>query len=131
MQPLTRFGSDLPVEPETCPGAAIGDRHISVVGKAERFERITRARLVAIAHGVTTGQIGQMPFAFVRAVVALRAQHMAKRRHVRFHFRKRRRANVGDHAIELRVLTRSEEHTSELQSLMRTSYAVFCLKKKT
>src|SRR3546814_3452379 len=26
---------------------------------------------------------------------------------------------------------RSEEHTSELQSLMRTSYAVFCLKKKT
>src|SRR3546814_2900526 len=28
------------------------------------------------------------------------------------------------------VLTRSEEHTSELQSLMRISYAVFCLKKK-
>src|SRR3546814_6041912 len=27
--------------------------------------------------------------------------------------------------------TRSEEHTSELQSLMRTSYAVFCLQKKT
>src|SRR3546814_9814317 len=30
---------------------------------------------------------------------------------------------------DLRV--RSEEHTSELQSLMRSSYAVFCLKKKT
>src|SRR3546814_3027383 len=29
------------------------------------------------------------------------------------------------------VLARSEEHTSELQSLMRTSYAVFCLTKKT
>src|SRR3546814_7725087 len=29
-----------------------------------------------------------------------------------------------------RVLERSEEHTSELQSLMRISYAVFCLKKK-
>src|SRR3546814_5246760 len=28
------------------------------------------------------------------------------------------------------VLNRSEEHTSELQSLMRISYAVFCLKKK-
>src|SRR3546814_10031673 len=28
-------------------------------------------------------------------------------------------------------LERSEEHTSELQSLMRISYAVFCLKKKT
>src|SRR3546814_6249419 len=30
----------------------------------------------------------------------------------------------------LRALNRSEEHTSELQSLMRISYAVFCLKKK-
>src|SRR3546814_6664726 len=29
-----------------------------------------------------------------------------------------------------RKAVRSEEHTSELQSLMRTSYAVFCLKKK-
>src|SRR3546814_8551397 len=28
------------------------------------------------------------------------------------------------------LTVRSEEHTSELQSLMRTSYAVFCLKKK-
>src|SRR3546814_1928045 len=28
------------------------------------------------------------------------------------------------------VIARSEEHTSELQSLMRISYAVFCLKKK-
>src|SRR3546814_3426230 len=36
---------------------------------------------------------------------------------------------VGDHpAID--KLARSEEHTSELQSLMRLSYAVFCLKKK-
>src|SRR3546814_4967416 len=34
--------------------------------------------------------------------------------------------------IDLLVVNlRSEEHTSELQSLMRSSYAVFCLKKKT
>src|SRR3546814_2136253 len=32
--------------------------------------------------------------------------------------------------IELSSSTRSEAHTSELQSLMRISYAVFCLKKK-
>src|SRR3546814_4230785 len=32
---------------------------------------------------------------------------------------------------DTRTLPRSEEHTSELQSLMRISYAVFCLKKKT
>src|SRR3546814_2049747 len=34
------------------------------------------------------------------------------------------------HALEA-LGGRSEEHTSELQSLMRISYAVFCLKKKT
>src|SRR3546814_14047520 len=32
--------------------------------------------------------------------------------------------------IERLAVDRSEEHTSELQSLMRISYAVFCLKKK-
>src|SRR3546814_4525024 len=36
----------------------------------------------------------------------------------------------GDHHQEHRLTARSEEHTSELQSLMRSSYAVFCLKKK-
>src|SRR3546814_10039147 len=34
-------------------------------------------------------------------------------------------------ACDARDAVRSEEHTSELQSLMRISYAVFCLKKKT
>src|SRR3546814_2910765 len=33
-------------------------------------------------------------------------------------------------AVEDQPVVRSEEHTSELQSLMRISYAVFCLKKK-
>src|SRR3546814_3221741 len=37
-----------------------------------------------------------------------------------------------DHTVFGRIeICRSEEHTSELQSLMRISYAVFCLKKKT
>src|SRR3546814_1119743 len=44
-------------------------------------------------------------------------------------------ANAGDDIVErplfARRVKRSEEHTSELQSLMRISYAVFCLKKKT
>src|SRR3546814_5412934 len=40
-------------------------------------------------------------------------------------------ANDADYAeIRERHRNRSEEHTSELQSLMRISYAVFCLKKK-
>src|SRR3546814_6786181 len=36
----------------------------------------------------------------------------------------------GDGFLQIVALLRSEEHTSELQSLMRISYAVFCLKKK-
>src|SRR3546814_8623199 len=37
---------------------------------------------------------------------------------------------IPGHAAITKGQTRSEEHTSELQSLMRISYAVFCLKKK-
>src|SRR3546814_4537282 len=41
-------------------------------------------------------------------------------------------ADVGDRERAFaRGIPRSEEHTSELQSLMRISYAVFCFKKKT
>src|SRR3546814_2109349 len=70
------------------------------------------------------------------------------RRHAAKHFDAGLRGNVRDHmlvcivddevwALQLEpdcqraILDhRSEEHTSELQSLMRISYAVFCLKKK-
>src|SRR3546814_8909149 len=38
---------------------------------------------------------------------------------------------VSSPLFQLQGHSRSEEHTSELQSLMRNSYAVFCLKKKT
>src|SRR3546814_967773 len=40
------------------------------------------------------------------------------------------RAPGGPGRVERRSSERSEKHTSELQSLMRISYAVFCLKKK-
>src|SRR3546814_1599592 len=43
----------------------------------------------------------------------------------------RRRSIDQRHATADQCTERSEEHTSELQSLMRISYAVFCLKKKT
>src|SRR3546814_1234672 len=42
-----------------------------------------------------------------------------------------RRAERSNSGRLTHILDRSEEHTSELQSLMRSSYAVFCLKKKT
>src|SRR3546814_1349053 len=37
---------------------------------------------------------------------------------------------ISDTRVRDNAVVRSEEHTSELQSLMRISYAVFCLKKK-
>src|SRR3546814_4847549 len=40
------------------------------------------------------------------------------------------RGDLGPFRLKIRSARRSEEHTSELQSLMRTSYASFCLKKK-
>src|SRR3546814_1289732 len=46
------------------------------------------------------------------------------------HERRRDRLQSSRATDRLVGLPRSEEHTSELQSLMRISYAVFCLKKK-
>src|SRR3546814_1359037 len=55
---------------------------------------------------------------------------MSKMRSGRLLSRARAKAAVSI-TLRLRAMTsRSEEHTSELQSLMRISYAVFCLKKK-
>src|SRR3546814_10640207 len=45
--------------------------------------------------------------------------------------RQRVQLRPGKTSYEPNLAYRSEEHTSELQSLMRISYAVFCLKKKT
>src|SRR3546814_9315819 len=51
--------------------------------------------------------------------------------HVRAPARRREEAFIEAHEEELPLHEgRSEEHTSELQSLMRLSYAAFCLKKK-
>src|SRR3546814_3102187 len=56
-----------------------------------------------------------------------RADHRTAPSAARF----RRSALTPPRARRPHANTRSEEHTSELQSLMRISYAVFCLKKKT
>src|SRR3546814_2110424 len=58
----------------------------------------------------------------IPAAVRHHADHRLGRRSVR---------SPLDHARDALLAGRSEEHTSELQSLMRISYAVFCLKKKT
>src|SRR3546814_6296546 len=74
------------------------------------------------------------------AAIERHAVAMAARAHAKFGGRDQATARGegaafgADEAIidavgEARIGTRSEEHTSELQSLMRISYAVFCLKK--
>src|SRR3546814_2896707 len=63
-------------------------------------------------------------FRSCRAVDAARAQAARDRRRPVPRRRNERQRDRGAR------LSRSEEHTSELQSLMRTSYAVFCLKQK-
>src|SRR3546814_10763050 len=65
------------------------------------------------------GDIGIVEVAERRAGVAVRQKEIPQARGLRLVLR----------AFE--QFERSEEHTSELQSLMRISYAVFCLKKKT
>src|SRR3546814_11485810 len=74
-----------------------------------------------------------------------RSQIEARIQHLHVVERRDRHAGVADLAVDVRTQirvpavqrhriergsARSEEHTSELQSLMRNSYAVFCLKKK-
>src|SRR3546814_7123640 len=53
-----------------------------------------------------------------------------RRRSIRPAVRAGRRHKADGGRVPVRARRRSEEHTSELQSLMRISYAVFCLKKK-
>src|SRR3546814_1401617 len=73
------------------------------------------------------------------ASVVDEATGIPRRRDLRLQLLAAREARAGDRLVRahdealqsrLGVEHRSEEHTSELQSLMRISYAVFCLKKK-
>src|SRR3546814_1896398 len=65
---------------------------------------------------------------FKEGLVAIGDRRQAQRGDIILHPHRRLQDGVGaEHVV---VGQRSEEHTSELQSLMRISYAVFCLKKK-
>src|SRR3546814_9053919 len=89
--------------------------------REHRLDDAGRAERVA---GVTLG----------RTARRLRAEHAHHRLILAGVVRRRRGAMQVDVVDigggKIRTRKRSEEHTSELQSLMRISYAVFCLKKK-
>src|SRR3546814_10066904 len=62
---------------------------------------------------------------------ALAWEYLRRHPDYRLDWRRRRRPDAARRwGLRLLEDPRSEEHTSELQSLMRISYAVFCLKKK-
>src|SRR3546814_5589287 len=72
------------------------------------------------------------------AVIALqqieihRGEGLAREPFTRFGLVVGGKLEFGEHRLAVEgAADRSEEHTSELQSLMRTSYAVFCLKQHT
>src|SRR3546814_2815069 len=68
------------------------------------------------------------------AIITYDIPHDANLSHVKATYEIRpgvfREAKASYYLDTLHLVGRSEEHTSELQSLMRISYAVFCLKKK-
>src|SRR3546814_9738284 len=83
-----------------------------------------RRRLVRLRTGAQNGQqthsekITQLHFRLRKRTIRPPTWQIRRRAH-----------HAGAKKMEIAV-ARSEEHTSELQSLMRISYAVFCLKKK-
>src|SRR3546814_5418546 len=87
-------------------------------GPAFRIQRNYRTRIAIV-------QCGSMTAIIVRCSISRRYEDEAS-----ILVRAHRCPTVGA-AGRITLSLRSEEHTSELQSLMRLSYAVFCLKKKT
>src|SRR3546814_8948757 len=92
--------------PNSCPARLSGERPEAMAPSRNDRRRFDWVRTVALRHQQ------RQPHHLRQPLVDLGLQVLAppRRRSRRF---------------------RSEEHTSELQSLMRISYAVFCLKKKT
>src|SRR3546814_2467126 len=107
--------------------------HIGILGAVERFARgCLRHRFPIACFGDMIAQ--RMMRGVVEQARALRRPCHANRLGIALRpafggaGERRSRAQGPWRPIHLRP--RSEEHTSELQSLMRISYAVFCLKKK-
>src|SRR3546814_9973032 len=86
------------------------------------------------ARGIYTADVPRGTSArqlWVDGKLARRARTEIDRGDARFDARGISFVGAGADVVAQAAGERSEEHTSELQSLMRISYAVFCLKKKT
>src|SRR3546814_1866912 len=84
-------------------------------------------RLQGIIQPVTVRKAGDRLYQLISGERRLRASRMAGLQEIPDYIRLADDRGMLELAL---IENRSEEHTSELQSLMRISYAVFCLKKK-
>src|SRR3546814_7696071 len=94
---------------------------------------ICRPRRCARSWARGAGGCGHLPLCIEQVPELRRGVGRAHRRGVEAQIGDvvvQRVAHLGEPAQHVLAVLRSEEHTSELQSLMRISYAVFCLKKK-
>src|SRR3546814_4671712 len=102
-----------------------------------RAIRSRGSRSAILAFAAKAGRRPALAVVMLRDILAMRRRNHRSTLHGRASGRLewREKLRQSGHATSRRNWTagqrvRSEEHTSELQSLMRISYAVFCLKKK-
>src|SRR3546814_9084549 len=103
------------------------------VGEGNRVFPDPAMTLAAVDRLVHHATIFEMNVESYRRMAALQRQTGAGRTPKYATIKSIEKMSISDTQSEespLPATIRSEEHTSELQSLMRTSYAVFCLKKK-
>src|SRR3546814_9358010 len=93
-----------------------------------RFPYPTRFRSALLERAMNEPKVDE-GIRLCRGPLLSRAQYLVDVE--RWNYRDARQVPLGTMTPEEIDIWRSEEHTSELQSLMRISYAVFCLKKKT
>src|SRR3546814_3337756 len=107
-------------------------RDIGLADRGEQRGRKARAIVVnddvhpAVVPGEADFDIGLRELRRVLDEIAEAVQDFGAARDDRLGARRQRIA----HDLDLDILASSEEHTSGLQSLLRNSYVVFCLKKK-
>src|SRR3546814_1945090 len=107
--------------------ASIRDARASAAPRPRRRPRSRRQRLQPVVADLYAAQLAADHVA--RAPLQVTADPVDLLADLQTILRKPGRERIGI-ASEREQAWRSEEHTSELQSLMRISYAVFCLKKK-
>src|SRR3546814_7506906 len=105
----------------------VGDLHVEVVD--DHGEVVGRIAVGTEDHQVVELAVGDLDPALDLVVPGDDAAERVLQADYAVGIVAMRRVLLAESAVVARLL-RSEEHTSELQSLMRISYAVFCLKKK-